>query len=86
LAKSVIQVHTVDAAGKVVTNRAFKRDKLPAWCAELPPGCLVAMEACTGAHHWFRELRERSFDAHMIPAQLVAPYRIQGTPCRTISA
>jgi hypothetical protein len=37
LAKNVIQVHTVDAAGKVVTNRAFKRDKLPAWCAELPP-------------------------------------------------
>jgi transposase len=78
LAKNVIQVHAVDAAGRVVTNRALKREKFLAWCTDLPPGCLVAMEACTGAHHWCRKLIERGFDARMIPAQLVAPYRIQG--------
>ena len=76
LAKNLIQVHAVDAAGKVVTNRALKREKFLAWCADLPAGCLVAMEACSGAHHWCRQLRERGFDARMIPAQFVAPYRI----------
>ncbi len=78
LAKNVIQVHAVDSAGKVVTNRAVKREKFLLWCADLPAGCLIAMEACSGAHHWCRKLRERGFDARMIPAQFVAPYRIQG--------
>ena len=78
LAKNVIQVHTVDAAGKVITNRALKHARFLAWCADLPTGCLVAIEACSGAHHWCRQLRERGFDARMIPAQFVAPYRVQG--------
>ena len=78
LAKNVIQVHAVDAAGKVVTSRLLKREKFLLWCAELPAGCLVAMEACGGAHHWCRKLRERGLDARMIAAALVAPYRIQG--------
>ena len=43
LAKNFIQVHAVDAAGKVITNRALKRDKFMQWCAQLPDGCLVAM-------------------------------------------
>jgi transposase len=73
LAKSLIQVHAVDIVGKVVTNQALKREKFLAWCAELPAGCLVAMEACSGAHHWCRQLR---LDAmRMIPAQFVAPYK-----------
>ena len=33
LAKSVIQVHGVDAAGKVVTNRQSPQDKFMACCA-----------------------------------------------------
>ena len=52
LAKHVIQVHAVDAAGKVVTSRALKCEKFLLWCADLPAGCLIAMEACSGAHHW----------------------------------
>ena len=52
LAKNLIQVHAVDAAGKVVTNRALKREKFLVWCAALPAGCLIAMEACGGAHPW----------------------------------
>ena len=78
LAKNVIQVHAVDAASNVVMSRALKRDKFLPWCAELPAGCLVAMETCSGAHHWTRQLRVRGLDARMIPAQFVAPYRIQG--------
>lgn len=78
LAKYLIQVHAVDAVGKVVTNRALKREKFLLWCADLPAGCLIAMEACSGAHHWCRKLSERGFDARMIPGSSVAPYRIQG--------
>lgn len=78
LAKNVIQVHAVDAVGKVITNRALNREKFLLWCADLPKGCLVAMEACGGAHHWCRKLRERGLDARMIPSQFVTPYRIQG--------
>lgn len=78
LAKNVIQVHAVDASGKVVTNRALKREKFLLWCADLPAGCLIAMEACSGAHYWCRKLIERGFDARMIPANSVTPYRIQG--------
>ena len=78
LAKYLIQVHAVDAAGKVVTKRALKREKFLLWCADLPAGCLIAMEACSGAHHWSRKLIERGFDARIIPGSSVAPYRIQG--------
>ena len=51
LAKNVIQVHVVDAAGKVVVNWAIKRGKFLQWCSDLPAGCLVAMEVWGGAHH-----------------------------------
>jgi len=56
LAKRVIQVHAVDAAGAVVCRRALPRDKFIAWCARLPAGCIVAMEISSSAHHWARRL------------------------------
>ncbi len=78
LAKQVIQVHAVDCAGKLVTNRQLSRDKFISWCAQLPAGCLVAMEACCGAHHWARKLSTLGLDARIIAAHLVSPYRLQG--------
>ena len=36
LAKHVIQVHAVDASGKVVAAKALARDKFVVWCAQLP--------------------------------------------------
>lgn len=65
LAKNLIQVHAVDASGKVVTNRALKREKFLVWCAELPEGCLVAMEACGSAHHWARKLQALGHTARL---------------------
>ena len=78
LAKSVIQVHAVDAAGKLLTNRQLSRDKFLPWCAQLPVGCMVAMEGCGGAHHWARKLTALRLNAKIIAAHLVAPYRLQG--------
>jgi transposase len=78
LAKNVIQVHAVDGAGRRVAARAFKREAFLAWCAQLPAGCLVAMEACSGAHHFGRRLRAMGLDARLIAASFVTPYRMEG--------
>ena len=78
LAKRVIQVHAVDAAGRRVVSKAFKRDQFIAWCAQLPAGCIVAMEACSSAHHWARKLCSMGLDARLIAANFVTPYRMEG--------
>ena len=78
LAKRVIQVHAVDAAGHVLTSRALACDKFIAWCAQLPAGCTVAMQTSSSAHHWARKLIALGLDARIIAAQLVSPYRKQG--------
>jgi transposase len=78
LAKRVIQVHAVDAAGRRVVARALKREQFMAWCAQLPAGCVVAMEACSSAHHWARKLRTLGLDARLIAAHFVTPYRMEG--------
>lgn len=78
LAKRVLQVHAVDSSGQRVTGRALSRDKFLPWCAQLPVGCMLAMEASSSAHHWARRLRAMGLDARIIPAHLVAPYRLQG--------
>lgn len=78
LAKRVIQVHAVDAAGRTVSTRALPRDRFLAWCAQLRPGCVVAMEASSSAHHWARKLLALGLDARIISAQLVSPYRSEG--------
>ena len=78
LAKRVIQVHAVDAAGHVLCSRALARDKFISWCAQLPAGCTVVMETSSSAHHWARKLIALGLDARIIAAQLVSPYRRQG--------
>jgi transposase len=78
LAKNLIQVHAVDAAGRRVVAKALKRDQFFAWCEQLPKGCVVAMEACSSAHHWARRLRAKGLDARLIAANFVTPYRMEG--------
>ena len=78
LAKQVIQVHAVDASGRRVVARAFKRDQFFAWCTQLPAGCVVAMEACSSAHHWARKLRAQGLEPRLIAAHFVTPYRMEG--------
>jgi transposase len=78
LAKNLIQVHAVDAAGKRVVTKALKRDQFFAWCEQLPKGCVVAMEACSSAHHWARRLQALGLDARLIAANFVTPYRMEG--------
>jgi transposase len=56
IAKSVFQVHGVDAGGQVIVRRQLKRRSVLAFFQKLPP-CLVGIEACASSHHWSRELQ-----------------------------
>ena len=73
LAKSVFQVHGVNAQGHTVLTRQLRREQLSAFFAKLPP-CLIGMEACASAHHWARLLRDQGHDVRLIAAQFVKPY------------
>jgi len=78
LAKRVIQVHAVDSIERVVVAKALQRAAFLPWCAQLPPGCQIAMEACGGAHYWARKLTAMGFEARLIAGHFVTPYRMQG--------
>ena len=52
------------------TGRALARDKFLAWCAQLPAGCIVAMETSSGAHHWARKLIALGLNARTTPTML----------------
>jgi hypothetical protein len=56
IAKSVFQVHGIDAQGKVIVRRQLKRRHVLAFFQKLPP-CLVGIEACASSHYWSRELQ-----------------------------
>ena len=51
IAKSVFQVHGIDAEGNVLIRRQLKRRYVLAFFQKLPP-CLVGIEACASSHHW----------------------------------
>jgi transposase len=78
LAKNVFALHGVDEAGKPVLVRpTVPRAKLMEAIAALPP-CLVAMEACSGAHHWAREFQKLGHTVKLIAPKFVIPYRLSG--------
>src|SRR4051794_20342111 len=62
LAKSVFQVHGVDAQGKVVVTKRLRRDAVLAFFATLAPG-VVGREACAGCHFWARDRPARPHGA-----------------------
>ena len=73
IAKSVFQVHGVDAAGQVVIRRQLKRRYVLAFFAKLP-ACLVGIEACASSHHWSRELKTLGHTVRLMPPAYVKPY------------
>jgi transposase len=73
IAKSVFQVHGVDAAGQVVMRRQLKRRYVLKFFEKLPP-CLVGIEACASSHHWSRELQALGHTVRLMPPAYVKPY------------
>ena len=73
IAKSIFQVHGVDAVGQVVIRRRLKRRYVLTFFQKLP-SCLIGMEACASAHHWSRELQALGHTVRLMPAAYVKPY------------
>jgi transposase len=73
--KSKFYIHGVHANGAVAINKEFNRLKFEKYISELPP-CRIAMEACSGSHHWGRTFNKLGHKVELIAAQKVAPFRL----------
>jgi len=73
IAKSVFQVHGIDAIGRVVIRRQLKRRYVLAFFQKLAP-CVVGIEACATSHHWSRALQALGHTVRLMPPAYVKPY------------
>jgi transposase len=73
LGKNTCSLVGLDAAGKVSLRRRFRRENVVTSIAALPK-CMVAMEACSGAHHIGRALAEAGHDVRLMSPEYVRPY------------
>ena len=77
LAKTVFQVHAVDADGEVFVRKALRRAQMIPFFCKLEP-CLVGMEACATSHFWARELSGLGHEVKLMPPAYVKPYVKRG--------
>lgn len=73
LGKNTCSVVGLDANGKVVIRRRMHRDNVIKLAAGLAP-CVMAMEACCGAHHLGRILRDQRHEVRLMSPEYVRPY------------
>lgn len=73
LGKSACSVVGVDAAGAVIVRRSMRRQSLVDYVAKLP-ACVIAMEACCGAHHLGRLFKAGGHEIRLMSPEYVRPY------------
>jgi transposase len=73
IAKQTFQAHGADASGRVVFRRKIARGRLLEFFSS-QPRCLVAMEACGGAHYWGRQIGKLGHTVRLIPLAYVKPF------------
>ncbi len=73
LGKNSCSVAGLDQEGRVVLRRRMRRDTIMALGSSLPP-CIVAMEACCGAHHLGRVLATQGHTIRLMSPEYVRPY------------
>ena len=73
LGKTICSIAGMDAKGHIVVRKRLRRHRVIEFAADLPR-CVVAMEACCGAHHIGRRLLELGHDPSVVGvAELYAP-------------
>jgi transposase len=73
LAKTVFEVHGVNAKDEAVLRKTLRRDAVTQFFADLPP-CIVGMEACSGSHYWAKVFADLGHEVRLISPQFVTPY------------
>lgn len=73
LAKNIFHLYGVDDKGHEVLRKRTSRQGLKEILVKMDT-CLVAMEACGGAHEWARFCLSVGHDVHMIAPQYVKPH------------
>ena len=73
IAKSVFQVHGIDADGVVVMRQQLRRSRVLGFFRKLSP-CLVGIEACASSHYWSRQLQALGHAVRLMPPAYVKPY------------
>jgi transposase len=73
LAKHVFQLHGASRTGEVVFRKKLSRSQFARFMAHHPP-CSVAMEACSGAHYWAREMMRLGHRVKLIAPRYVKPF------------
>ncbi|MCH8465028.1 MAG: IS110 family transposase, partial [Roseinatronobacter sp.] len=77
LAKSMFQLHGVDAQGCTVLRRQLRRSQMLEFFQRLPP-CLIGIEACGSAHYWARELTKFGHEVRLMQPSYVKGYVKRG--------
>ncbi|SNT76080.1 Transposase [Paracoccus seriniphilus] len=73
LGKTTCSVAGLDRDNAVVLRTCVQRHRLQAFLSGLPP-CIVAMEACGGAHHLGHFCVEQGHEPRLMSPQYVRPY------------
>ena len=73
LGKNSCSLAALDSSGAVVLRRRLSRAKLVAFVGGLP-ACVVAMEACCGAHHLGRMFEAQGHEVRLMSPEYVQPY------------
>jgi len=73
LGKNSCSVVGLDASGAVVLRRRMRRQTILGFAAKLP-GCVIAMEACCGAHYLGRLLMVQGHTVRLMSPEYVRPY------------
>jgi transposase len=73
LGKNSCSIAGLDETGRVVLRRRLTRDGVIRLAAGMP-ACVMAMEACCGAHHLGRVLREQGHAVRLMSPEYVRPY------------
>jgi transposase len=73
LGKNSCSLAALDDKGAVVKRRRMRPDSIVAFAQNLP-ACIIAMEACCGAHHLGRLLAKQGHDIRLMSPEYVRPY------------